>query len=236
MELAGPDSGPLIDRPRDGPYRAAYVVFWAFLLMSENLFKRFGQFIEYEMGKSGCYCCVFDISSNKMVTLDPSGARPVCCTYDISANPVTCVLDLSGNGPKPCEPDCCECVCATAFAQAEAAGAEPAAAAAAVEAQPQEPEKKSVVARRMIEEVERALLTESPASVSSRFAEYQLEFPKLFATLLNRDYPRDVLELMIAQIEKVESGRTSQHDASVAVGSVLVNQFVKPQMGLANPN
>jgi hypothetical protein len=159
----------------------------------------------------------FDISSNKL-NLDLSGA--VCCTYDLSANPVTCILDVSGGGPKACEPSCCECSCEVAETATVPVAA---------------PEKKSVVARRMIAEVEKALQTESAASVSSRFAEYQLEFPKLFATLLNRDYPRDVLGLMIAQIEKVENGRMSQHDASVAVGSVLVNQFVKPQMGNANP-
>ena len=99
-----------------------------------------------------------------------------------------------------------------------------------------EPEKKSIVARRMIAEVEAALKTESAASVSARFSEYQLEFPKLFAILLNRDYPRDVLSLMIAQLEKVENGKTTQHDASVAVGSVLVAQFVKPQFDHASPN
>lgn len=161
-----------------------------------------------------------------MITLDPSGVRPVCSLYDRSTNPIARVLDLSGGGPKACEPNCCECVCEAAVVVPEAAVVVPEAAM---------PEKKSVVARRMIAEVEAALQNESAASVSSRFAEYQLEFPKLFATLLNRDYPRDVLGLMISQIEKVESGRMSQHDASVAVGSVLVNQFVKPQMANANP-
>jgi hypothetical protein len=87
----------------------------------------------------------------------------------------------------------------------------------------------------MIEEVREALKTESPASVSARFSDYQAEFPKLFAILLNRDYPRDVLSMMIAQIENVESGKTSKHDASVAVGAVLVDRFVKPQLGPATP-
>ena len=92
------------------------------------------------------------------------------------------------------------------------------------------PEKKSVVAKRMIKEVRDALNEESPAQVSSRFSDYQKEFPTLFAILLRRDYPHDVLSMMIEKLEKVESGQMSQHDASVAVGSVLVNQFVKPQI------
>jgi len=93
------------------------------------------------------------------------------------------------------------------------------------------PEKKSVVARRMIAEVSAALQTQTAATVSGQFANYQLEFPTLFAILLRPDYPRALLETLISQLEAVESGKTSQHDASVAVGGLLVNQFVTPQLG-----
>ena len=182
------------------------------------------------MGKRGCYCCTYDVSSNKMVSLDPNGKRPVCCIYDTSGNPDACVVDLSGNGPVLCFPDSCECECK----ESSVRPAEPIVTeSVSVDGIP--PEKKSVVARRMIEEVGEALKTESPASVSARFSDYQAEFPKLFAILLNRDYPRDVLLMMIAQIENVENGKTSKHDASVAVGAVLVDRFVKPQLGPATP-
>ena len=91
------------------------------------------------------------------------------------------------------------------------------------------PEKKSVVARRMIAEVSEALKTQTAATVMSQFVDYQTEFPTLFATLLRPDYPRGVLEMMLSQLEAVESGKTTQHDASV-----LVNQFVKPQLSPAS--
>lgn len=84
--------------------------------------------------------------------------------------------------------------------------------------------------RQMIEEVEEALRTESPAQVSSRFPELQKEFPKIFEMLLTRTYPRDILEMMLQNLEKMEAGRISQHNASVAVGGVLVDRFVKPQL------
>jgi hypothetical protein len=92
-------------------------------------------------------------------------------------------------------------------------------------------EPKSVRARRMIEEVTAALTTESPAQVSAQFSDYQKEFPRIFAMLLTRTYPADMLEMMLQQLESVEDGRTSQHNASVHVGTVLVDQFVKPQLG-----
>lgn len=93
-----------------------------------------------------------------------------------------------------------------------------------------EAEPKSVRVRRMIAEVENALTTETPSQVGTRFASYQEEFPKIFEMLLSRTYPRDILEMMITNLEKMESGRVSQHNASVSVGEVLVDRFVKPQL------
>jgi hypothetical protein len=94
-------------------------------------------------------------------------------------------------------------------------------------------EKKSVVARRMVKEITEAKLTQSPASISASFAEYQKEFPTLFNILNNPNpekYPPNVLEMMLTKLEEVEAGQTSRHDASVSVGSILVNQFVKPNL------
>ena len=91
-------------------------------------------------------------------------------------------------------------------------------------------EKKSVRARRMIREVEEALSRDSPATVSAEFAAYQQEFPRIFEMLLSRSYRRDFLEMMLAQLERVENGNVSQHDASVRVGTVLVDEIVKPQL------
>jgi hypothetical protein len=96
-------------------------------------------------------------------------------------------------------------------------------------------ESRSVRVRRMVAEVEAALRTDTPAQVSSRFAEWQAEFPKIFEMVLTRTYPREVLEMMLRNLEKMESGNLSQHNASVAVGTVLVDTFVKPQLKNAPP-
>jgi hypothetical protein len=96
-------------------------------------------------------------------------------------------------------------------------------------------EPRSIRARRMITEVTAALAAETPAQISSRFSDYQKEFPRIFAMLLTRTYPEAVLEMMLRQLESVEDGRTSQHNASVHVGTVLVDQFVKPQLSGSPP-
>jgi hypothetical protein len=94
-------------------------------------------------------------------------------------------------------------------------------------------EPRSERVRRMITEVEEALTSETAAQVSARFAEFQTEFPKIFEMVLSRSYPRDILDMMLKQLEKMESGYVSQHNASVAVGGVLVDRFVKPQLAAA---
>ena len=91
-------------------------------------------------------------------------------------------------------------------------------------------EPRSVRARRMIAEIEEALETQTPAQVVSRFPAWQTEFPKIFEILLSRTYKRDFLEMMLQQLEKVERGTVSQHNASVAVGTMLVEKVVKPQI------
>jgi hypothetical protein len=94
----------------------------------------------------------------------------------------------------------------------------------------QEQEKRSTRIRRMILEVETALETQSAAQVSAQFADFQKEFPKIFETILTRTYNREFMAMMIDQFERVERGTRSQHDASVAVGTMLVEKVVKPQL------
>lgn len=91
-------------------------------------------------------------------------------------------------------------------------------------------EKRSVRARRMIVEVEDALRSKTPAQVSAEFADWQKEFPKLFEMVLTRTYSREIMDVMLDQLERVERGNTSQHNASVAVGTILVDRIVKPQL------
>jgi IS4 transposase len=91
-------------------------------------------------------------------------------------------------------------------------------------------ETRSVRARRMIAEVEESLRTKTPAQVSADFADWQKEFPKIFEMVLTRTYSREIMSMMLDQLERVERGSTSQHNASVAVGTVLVDKIVKPQL------
>ena len=88
-------------------------------------------------------------------------------------------------------------------------------------------ESRSARVRLMVEEVTTALLSSSAAVVASQFPNYQTEFPRLFAMLLVPNFDRTILERLIQQMEQVEKGKTTQHQASVSVGTVLVDTYVK---------
>ena len=96
-----------------------------------------------------------------------------------------------------------------------------------------EPERRSIYVKRMIMDIDEALETQTPAQVSAQFGEFQKEFPKIFETLLTRTYNREFMAMMLDQLDKKERGKTTQHDASVAVGALLVDRIVKPQLKAA---
>ena len=88
----------------------------------------------------------------------------------------------------------------------------------------------------MISEMEAALKVDSADTVEVNFQKYKAEFPSIFGMILKGEYKKDLLEMMLKQLEKVETGSVSQHDASVAVGTVLVEKIVKPQLRDAGKN
>lgn len=107
----------------------------------------------------------------------------------------------------------------------------------------------NVQVRRIVADVEDALKTQSPAQVAAQFPEYQKKFPILFSKILDPKCPRALLAMMVDQIEKMENDarkkavgniqsayKKTEHSASVAVGTVLVDKIVKPQLDGVAPD
>jgi hypothetical protein len=94
--------------------------------------------------------------------------------------------------------------------------------------------KRSITARLMVEKVnqmhdEGASKEEIEAALTAEKAEY----PKLFAMVIDPGYSRVMLSAMLDQLEAVERGKKTTHEASVMVGTVLVNSYVRPKLGMA---
>ena len=95
-------------------------------------------------------------------------------------------------------------------------------------------QKRSVGARQMIEEVNALHAKDMPsAEIEVTLNHWKEKYPKLFSMVLDPGYSRAMLNAMLDQLEAVEKGQTSTHDASVMVGTVLVNSYVRPKLGMA---
>lgn len=95
--------------------------------------------------------------------------------------------------------------------------------------------KRSVVARRMMEALHDARARGmSPKEIRDdvHLARWKAEFPRLFDMVLDPKYSPAMLNAMLRQLEAVEAGSRSTHEASVAVGTLLVNQYVRPTLGM----
>lgn len=95
--------------------------------------------------------------------------------------------------------------------------------------------KRSLFARQLINQVQAAKKRGRSAeqiSADPAFAEFKVEFPRLFKMLLDPKHSEAMLTSMLRQLEAVEAGARSTHEASVTVGTILVNQYVRPKLGM----
>ena len=93
--------------------------------------------------------------------------------------------------------------------------------------------KRSVGVRKMVEEIKAAQARGlAPHEIQVELAHWEMEYPRLFAMVNGGEYSEAMLNAMLTQLEAVELGRQTTHDASVAVGTVLVNKYVRPQLGM----
>jgi hypothetical protein len=56
------------------------------------------------------------------------------------------------------------------------------------------------------------------------------KYPTLFNKIVEKEMNYDVLRQLLKALDNVNNGEQSQHDASVSVGQVLVDNYVKPQL------
>lgn len=95
--------------------------------------------------------------------------------------------------------------------------------------------KRSEMARHLItrvKEAQRRGRTPEQVSADPSFADLKTEFPRLFKMLLDPKHSGAMLTSMLRQLEAVEKGARTTHEASVAVGTILVNQYVRPKLGM----
>jgi len=94
--------------------------------------------------------------------------------------------------------------------------------------------KRSVGARALVSSVKAAKARGlSSAEIATELKEPARDYPALFGMLNGPECSEAMLNAMLAQLEAVEAGARSTHEASVAVGTVLANSYVRPKLGMA---
>lgn len=112
------------------------------------------------------------------------------------------------------------------------AGAQDPAEAAKMDAQIREA-RTSVRARALVEAV-RACRTRglTPEAMAEELKAEKEALPRLYEMATSPGHSEELLNAMLAQLEAVEGGRKSTHEASVHVGTMLVNSYVRPKLGM----
>jgi hypothetical protein len=72
----------------------------------------------------------------------------------------------------------------------------------------------------------------NPEAIAEELKAEKEAMPRLFEMVSAPEHSEELLNAMLAQLEAVEGGRKSTHDASVHVGTMLVNSYVRPKLGM----
>lgn len=67
-------------------------------------------------------------------------------------------------------------------------------------------------------------------NVSEQFSDFSDKYPTLFKQITYKECDFKQLEFMLHKLENVRLGSISQHDASVQIGQLLVDKYVKPEL------
>ena len=61
-----------------------------------------------------------------------------------------------------------------------------------------------------------------------KYSEFQKEYPSLYNMCLSDSYDSNQMLFFLSKLKEVEDNETSAHDASVNIGTMLVDKYVKP--------
>ena len=61
-----------------------------------------------------------------------------------------------------------------------------------------------------------------------KYYDFSMKYPVLFLSIVNNDFCQERFNEMTNLLSNVENNKISKHDASVKIGTKLVDKYVKP--------
>jgi len=71
---------------------------------------------------------------------------------------------------------------------------------------------------------------ESKEVYTTKYEEFSKKYPTLFEKLFEPNFDKAVLRYMLNQKEKINLNKQTEHNASIKVGTMLVDKYVKPNL------
>ena len=65
---------------------------------------------------------------------------------------------------------------------------------------------------------------------TTKYKEFLEKYPTLFEKLFEPNFDKAVLRYMLNQKGKMSSNKQTEHNASIKVGTMLVDKYVKPNL------
>ena len=62
------------------------------------------------------------------------------------------------------------------------------------------------------------------------YKEFKKDYPKIYSMCIDKDFDMNQMNYFLQKLQEVENNNSTQHDASVQIGSMLVNKYVKPEL------
>jgi type III secretory pathway component EscR len=64
----------------------------------------------------------------------------------------------------------------------------------------------------------------------SDYTEFVKEYPNLYSMCLSKNFNKEQMNFFLTKLKQIENNEKTQHDASVDIGTQLVNKYVKSQI------
>lgn len=82
-----------------------------------------------------------------------------------------------------------------------------------------------------IQQIRRMVVNRQPLEdIKASFPEFSEQYPSLLEMITRPEYDERSLSIMVSMIVRMGQHRTTQHEASIAVGKHLLDTYVTPQV------
>jgi hypothetical protein len=84
--------------------------------------------------------------------------------------------------------------------------------------------------RQIIHKISSSSVTNKESYFSEKYPEFKKKYPGLFEMTCNQKLNKMNLEFMLSMLEKMETEKMTQYDASAQVGTMLFQKYVEPNL------